>query len=163
MGTKRTRTDRSWLGRAALAAGVAVAAAACAPRYLANAPPIADDRYKDGGKPNPNDPYLFTIAEDPSNGCPSSVTMDPAYQNCPDASKDCVRVKQGQTVRFQSPSNDFFLRFDPFDPKMHDAGGKPLDLVAPKHASPGKPYSFSVGRSKPACADKGVDPQIILD
>ncbi len=160
MTRRSTRNPMRARWGAALAVGIAVAASGCAPRYVTMAPPTGGERYKGDGAPNPKDPYVFAVVED-ADGCPVDADVD--FKNCPEQAKGCVRVKGGQTVRFQSRSNRFLVLFDPFGRSPIGADGTPLDLTAQTSPTPGKPHTFVIRSDAPSCKDKVVDPQIILD
>jgi hypothetical protein len=160
-GTRRTSGGAAGSRRVALAAGVLIAMAACAPRYVGYGPPLAPENYKKGGGPNPDDPYTFTITLG-ADGCPSAAPMEPAWRKCPDQAEDCARVKGGQSVQVQSKDNQFVLQFDPFGQTTINAGGKPVVFPTQRNTKVAKPYTFII-RGTGACGDKVVDPQIILD
>ncbi len=154
-----------------LAVVLLVVAAACATSggagasrtaaQLETAATTAAPTYKAGGQPNPSDPYRFVIAFDAS-GCPVSATPD--VSNCPNAAPGCVRVKGGQTVRFESTpqGTEFMVSFDPFVKTRLPSSGGAITVEAAMHGNgKGKPYSFIVTAAS-GC-EKPLDPQIILD
>lgn len=167
------RTDRRGgagmeLGRAALAAGALLAVAGCATggtaattARAAHEAAAAAVNYKAGGAANSDDPYRFVIAFD-AGGCPTSATADLA--NCPDGRPDCVRVRGGQTVRFESTpaGTEFMVSFDPFGKTRIPSSGGAITLEAAMHGNnKAKPHTFIVTAAS-GC-EKPLDPQIILD
>ncbi len=148
--TKRGNGVGSRMARAGAAVGVLLVIGGC-----------ATVKYKNGGLPNPTDPYKFTIAFDKA-GCPVAATAD--FTNCSGERVDCVRVKGGQTVRFESspPKTDFVLEFDPFGKNTVESLGGVLEAPAQTHKKDNKPYTFIV-RSKTSEKCEPLDPQIILD
>src|SRR5512138_3701957 len=111
--TEERRRHGAELARATFGLGILlIAVAGCATtggggaaapvaRSPVTAEALAPTDYKNGGNPNPDDPYTFDIAED-TQGCPIDVSMEPNWRKCTDQAKDCVHVKGGQTVRFRS-------------------------------------------------------------
>ncbi len=172
MGTDRA-PEGTWteVGRLLVAAALLLAVAACAtptsggtagaPARAAEAVAQAAPSYKNAGEPNPDDPYRFVIAFD-TNGCPVSAT--PELANCPNAAPGCLRVKGGQTVRFQSKPDgiEYMISFDPFAKTRLPSSGGVITVDAAMHGNgKGKPYTFIVTAAS-GC-EKVLDPQIILD
>ncbi len=172
MGTDRApRGTWTEMGRLLLAAALLVAVAACATsggggatRAAAQAaavpPPPPPPTYKNDGKPNPDDPYRFVIKFE--RGCPVSATPD--LLNCPNAQAACVRVKGGQTVRFDSDpaGTEFMISFDPFGKTRLPSSGGFVTAEAAMHGNgKGKPHTFVVTAAS-GC-DTPLDPQILLD
>ncbi len=169
MGTDRRSGIGTELGRVLPAMALLLAVGACATSGGAGTPPAkaaparatAEPRYKAAGNPNPDDPYRFTIAFD-EKGCP--VSAKPDLANCPDARPDCVRVKGGQTVRFEStpPGTEFMISFDPFGKTRLPSGGGVITVEAAMHGhGKAKPHTFVVTAAS-GC-ETPLDPQIILD
>ncbi len=169
MGTDRAVGTWTELGRVLGAVVLLVAVAACAtsggagtsPRAASAAAAGAAPTYKAGGGDNREDPYRFVIAFD-KDGCPASATPD--VTNCPDAQPACIRVKGGQTVRFEStpPGTEFMISFDPFRKTWIPSSGGVFTVEAAMHGNgKAKPHTFIVTAA--AKCDKPLDPQIILD
>ncbi len=161
------------IGRVLLVAALLLAVAGCATtgggatkatapaRDAVAAVPAAGPTYNNGGQPNPDDPYRFVIAFD-AKGCPVSATPDLA--NCPNGQPACLRVKGGQTVRFQSTpeGTEYMISFDPFRKTWMPSSGGTITVEAAMHGTnKAKPHTFLVTAAS-GC-ETPLDPQIILD